>query len=75
MPSDTDIMERVRVMQTDIALNSQSIDGLDDSDRLQWEVIEKIKESLNTLKVQISAFGVVHLLILGFIAFKLTRGA
>jgi hypothetical protein len=72
--TNIEIMERVRVMQTDIALNGQAIEGLESSERLQWEMIEKIKDSLSTVKMQISAFGVVNTLVLGWIAWKLTEG-
>ncbi len=74
MPTDTEMMERIRIMQTDTALNGQSIEGLEESDKLQWQVIEKIKESLTTVKMQISAFGVVNTLILAWIGYKLTKG-
>ena len=74
MPTETDIMERIRIMQTDTALNGQSIEKLEEGDKLQWQVIEKIKESLTTVKMQISAFGVVNTLILAWIGYKLTKG-
>ena len=74
MPTESDIMERIRIMQTDTALNGQSIEKLEEGDKLQWQVIEKIKESLTTVKMQISAFGVVNTLILAWIGYKLTKG-
>ena len=74
MPTETEMMERIRIMQTDTALNSQSINRLEEGDRLQWQVIEKIKESLTTVKTQIAAFGVVNTLILAWIGYKLTKG-
>ena len=74
MPTETDIMERIRIMQTDTALNGQSIEKLEEGDKLQWQVIEKIKESLTTVKMQISAFGVVNTLILAWIGYNLTKG-
>jgi hypothetical protein len=74
MPTDTEIMEKIRVMQTDTALHAQSLITIQKSDDYQWNAIEKIQDSLSVVKTQISAFGVVNTLILGFIAYKLTRG-
>lgn len=72
--SPTEMMEKIRLMQTDTALHNQSIHGLTDDNKLQWEVIEKIKESLSTIKAQIAAFGVINSLVLAWIAYKLTKG-
>lgn len=75
MPLDPESLEKIQKLQTDTALNEQSIERLEAEDKLQWQVIEKIKESLSTVKVQIAGFGVINTLIAGWIAYKLTKGA
>ena len=72
--SDTEIMERIRMNEISTALHDQSIEGLESSEKLQWEMIEKIKETLSTVKAQIAGFGVVNTLVLGWIAYRLTKG-
>ena len=72
--NDLDVIERIQNLQMDTALNGQSIKHLEDNDKLQWEVIEKIKESLSVIKAQLAAFGVINTLVLAWIAYKLTKG-
>lgn len=72
--SDTEIMERIRMNETATALNEQAIEALDASKTLHWESIEKIRETLSTMKAQVAGFGVVNTLVLGWIAYKLTKG-
>ena len=71
---DLTIIERIQNLKMDSALCKQSIKNLDSSEALQWKVLEKIKESLSTIKAQLAAFGVINTLVLGWIAFKLTKG-
>ncbi len=73
-PSDTEILERVGMLQTANALNDQAIKGLQASNLAQGTVIEKIQDSLSTVKSQIAAFGVVNTLTLAWIAYRLTKG-
>lgn len=75
MPSESAIMEKVHFIDKEQGAQGIRMDVLEDNNKLQWEVIEKIKESLSTVKQQIAAFGVVNTLILGWIAYKLTKGA
>lgn len=62
------------MIELDTALNGQAIDGLEADNKLQWEVVEKIKESLSTVKAQIAGFGVVNTLVLAWIAYRMTKG-
>lgn len=74
MPTETEMMERIRMLQTNSALFEQSIKKIESEQALQWVVIEKIKDSLSTIKSQLAAFGVVNTLVLAYIAYILKRG-
>jgi len=74
MPTESTIIDRLQVINTETALNSQAIENLEKNEVLQWEVIEKIKESLTSIKVQLAAFGVTNTVLIGWIAYKLTKG-
>ena len=69
-----DMTETLQMIKTHNAILSQSVASLEKSDTKQWEAIDKIKDSLSVIKSQIAAFGVVNALIMGFIAYKLSKG-
>lgn len=71
---DAELIERIHTLQKDAALCGQAIENLVHNDKMQWETIDKIKDSLSTIKSQIAAFGVINTLVMGFIAYRLVKG-
>jgi hypothetical protein len=71
---DTEMIEKIHLLQKESALCNQAIQTLHDHKEMQWKTIEKIKESLSTIKSQIAAFGVINTLVMGFIAYRLVKG-
>lgn len=50
------------------------INHLEKSDDLLWTAVDAVREKLGKLNATVAGLGVVNTLILGWIAYKLTKG-
>lgn len=72
--SNKGLEDDMNELKTAMAVAAQQIVTLEKDRDLLWLTITKAQDKLNKISNQISAFGVVNALILGWIAWKLTRG-
>lgn len=74
MSGGFDLMDKIHALETDMAVGAEKISSLERQAAQLWEMVEKIQSKLSAINAKIASFGVVNTLILGWIAWRLTRG-